>query len=416
MKTAMRMIGLLLVLIGTQASWVQLPIEKGLSAMRLPLTESAGSSLTYGIVALIATFAAGAAWIARNHTLPGWIGAGLILLSLTAPIQIGAKGAGLLDRITDEHGQHRKMLRFSHAYLLPNLGTEPDFTPELDTATLTGRLLTAVSFMGMGWTFTLAGGFMLLILTWADPSSQRAHTTALLIAGLVGSLLIPVTLGWRPWLAEAALNRAREIKSAKHAEAALPYYEKAIRLDQWHRTKPDAIREMGELHSRMSKADTAAYHLYKGSLLEHEGQRETALHEYELAADDPALPSIGRREQVRLAVEVGLIRYSRSDPQSAVTIWEAANRLDPDRIEPLYYMARAYYDLSRYEDAVRINELLLSRVSQSQLRAHVYANLGDCYQRMGNPQKAREQYTLSMRADPHQNYRALMSLVSSPDP
>ena len=141
--------------------------------------------------------------------------------------------------------------------------------------------------------------------------------------------------------------------------------------------------------------------------------KEQALFEYRRAAGQDETAVVARNEISRLLIDMGIDRYAEGNTLSATTVWRKAIDQDPGQIQALYYLARAYYDLTQYEKALAINEQVLGRTSNWIVVANTYANLGDCYQKLGAFGQARISYTLSIRTDSRQNFRALMSLVGS---
>ena len=109
----------------------------------------------------------------------------------------------------------------------------------------------------------------------------------------------------------------------------------------------------------------------------------------------------------------GLTNYKTGNRGEAIAVWKKAIEVNPAQHQAHYYLAKAYFDMGLYEEAVQENQKFLKRSYNTIFNAGVYANLGDCYSKLQDHQKAREFYYRSLALDDEQNYRAWMGLVGS---
>jgi tetratricopeptide (TPR) repeat protein len=152
--------------------------------------------------------------------------------------------------------------------------------------------------------------------------------------------------------------------------------------------------------------------LYLGERYAQEGDQKAALAEYWLAAheaSDPLKALLHKRIAWNYA-DGGILLYRKGLFGPAIGYWEQALAVDAAQVQAVYFLARAYFDQSRYERSVAMSRLLLSRSQNRLLNANLQFNIGDCYWRLRDYDKARLAYEASMRLDTYGNFRVYKSL------
>ncbi|HAF14011.1 MAG TPA: hypothetical protein DCK99_09995, partial [Blastocatellia bacterium] len=97
---------------------------------------------------------------------------------------------------------------------------------------------------------------------------------------------------------------------------------------------------------------------------------------------------------------------------AAVSSWQLALADDARQVYALPYLARGYYDVGRYEAALRTIDRLVQIVADhNSMQGDAYSLGGDCYAKLGRDADARHYYNLSYAVDPLENYWALTGLV-----
>ena len=81
------------------------------------------------------------------------------------------------------------------------------------------------------------------------------------------------------------------------------------------------------------------------------------------------------------------------------------------QIESYYYLCRAYYDLSSYDESVMAGLQFIKLCDNKIRNADTSSNVGDSYYRMKRYDLAREFYLNSLKLVMNGNQRALMNLV-----
>jgi tetratricopeptide (TPR) repeat protein len=120
-----------------------------------------------------------------------------------------------------------------------------------------------------------------------------------------------------------------------------------------------------------------------------------------------------RRESAKTRIALGLALYQAGGIGGAVTSWQLALADDPTQeVYILPYLARGYFDLSRYEAALQmVNRLIKIMADHGSMVADVYSLGGDCYAKLGRDADARRYYNRSYAADFILNYWAMSRLA-----
>ncbi len=409
------MIGFILAAAGLPAAWLDFPLGPDRSGLALPVmgdfAESIGPSLiSYGAAAGLFLIGGLISWLRSRPKISGFMAAGLFLLVLTVPLQVAYGKPGWLRALAFEHEQQRNILHFSNRYLQPNRGSEPDFRPGLNLETVPDRLGSAWKFLAIGWYCAMAGGLMMILAAAARLPVHEARRQIFLPTPAAYGLLLLIFV-FRPLMAEAQLRQAEIAMSHGRSVEAASRYQKAAVWDAWYPSDPESLRRIGGLHAGLGRTDTGEYHLYQGYRFENQDNDSLARFEYQRAAEQATTSRIGREEAARLAIKKGLQQYADGETFSATAAWEDAMGKNPSQIQPLYYLAQAYYVQSSYRKAIEMNQRLTQRVSNRLILAQIYANMGDGYQKLGEFEQARNYYRLSLQMDRQQNFRALASLA-----
>jgi tetratricopeptide (TPR) repeat protein len=106
----------------------------------------------------------------------------------------------------------------------------------------------------------------------------------------------------------------------------------------------------------------------------------------------PSAPETGPTAQQKAAVE------------AKVKEWQARMESAPDDPDLYVQAGNAMFDLQVYDQAVEYYE---KAVELGKNDANVYTDIGVCYRRMGNPEKAVENFRQARKADPMHEISAL---------
>jgi len=389
-------VGILMVIASSVMPWIEGSILGG-----LPDPGSAWAAFFVGIVG-------GMAWLARWKKLPAVvsiIALGVCSLSLT---HLALKSP-VLASLVDEHRQYVYMTNFSTRFLAPNLGVEPAFKVELATNTLADRLSAALHFVGPGWWTCLAGSLIIFLGCLADRWKQSlwwGGVTLLVI--LLGQGILHL----ESFRALDLLGRGESALSEGRFEEAARYYGEAQKTNSQLGNSDQICLRLGEASVRPGVPLNAYGRFYLADYYARQESFESAVSEYLLAFRDapPVLRKIIRRRIAWSYVNLGFERYENEEIGQAVSLWEKALDVDPEQIQVLYLLSRAYFDQARFEQGIVMGRRFLTRSRNRLLNADVQANLGDGYWKLNDFDRARGAYEKSMRLDAKGNFRVIKSL------
>lgn len=377
--------------------------------IRAPLSGAANASLSFGWLAGAIGGLALIAWLWRSNRLLAVCGmAGLGLVSFTL-LHLTFMDPALWS-LVDENTQATNIIRFSRRYLPGNFGIQPTFRPNLETDTLWGRLSTASYFLSWGWAICLVGSAFALLGALHRPDQRHLRRwigvpAALLLASQVGLLFSSL-------VAKYDQDQGDRAMALGHYAQAVRRYERA---QGWNRQLAASIRlhvRLGEAYERLEMSTQPNARLYLGERYSQQGDYRAALAAYQLAAQEAtgSLQELLHKRMAWTYADGGIALYRRGLFDSAIGYWEQALRFDATQLQAAYFLARAYFEQSRYEQSIAMSRFLLTRSHNRQLNANVQANIGDSYWRLQDFMQARRAYEASMRLDSYGNFRMFKSL------
>lgn len=407
--------GTALILGSVLLKWVQFPFSHNLSGIRLSLVTDPGVSPhislfsvgVFGALALI-----GGIVLKRIPSVLPLAAAILVMLWAITPAQIAFRQPSVLRRLTYELQVAPVQNIFTKDYLVQNYGT-PELVPKrLELESALGRFLAAWSFLRFGWYTFGIGVFLVFIYAVKGlPDGGRLGITFALLSLSVGALLIilvPPAIG-QHYYADGILAKAKG-----RNQEAIANFRKAMRWDPWHAQNVDLYAIIGQLQKEAGLSfDSPERHIKRAVDLRNADEYEQAIFEFGQAGEgEGAVGLTAKREAAATQVTLGIALYHAGGVGGAVTNWELALAKDPSQIYALPFLARGYYDLSRYQNAIDTATRLADLIKDhGPAVANAYSTIGDCYAKMGNNDKARVYYGLSLTIDPILNYWALTALA-----
>jgi Tetratricopeptide repeat len=377
--------------------------------IRAPISGGANPSLSFGWLAGVIGGIAAIAWLRSSGSVMAMCGIAALGLVSFAVLYLAFIDPALWD-LVDENAQAVSIINFSHRFLPGNYGIQPTFHPDLDTGTTQTRLATALYFMSWGWVISVVGSLSLL-LAWSLNPGRRASMkwmglTAVLIFGgqavMVGHSLAAEYL-------EALGNRSLAL--GRYAEAARRY-EGAQRWNPQLASSLQVHLRLGEAYYHLDMLTHPNARLYLGQRYAQDGNYRAALAEYLLGAQEASEPlkTVHRKRIAWSYVDGGLVLYQKGLYGPASEYWEQARTFDSAQIQAPYFLARAYFEQSRYEQSIATSRFLLARSQNRLLNANLQFNIGDCYWRLRDFDRARLAYEASMSLDSYGNFRIYKSL------
>jgi tetratricopeptide (TPR) repeat protein len=409
-------VGAGLLFVSPLLGWMNPPLQGMLRGHQIPILLSEVPTalsthsplFSFGAVACLMGGMTFLSLLLALHRIRLFLGGLALLLALFLPYQMAFPTPRWLATFTDQNQQYAEMIQFTKEYLPPNEGVEPGFWTTLPTEGITDRMVAAWYFAGWGWyTVIVAGGLLILSACFSGGARKKEGATVLLV--LVG---LWITMVAPAFMAEYLQGKGDDHQMQGRYAKALLDYRRALDYDIGISYSPRYHLEVGALYTALSRTDQPEYHFYQGSLLENRGRLREAAFEYAQAqrTDLEGMQHVVSDAISGLHEKTGLDAYRKGHVATALAAWTMALAANPDQTKLHYYRARAFFDSGAYSDAISENQRFLAASANRILNANVYANLGDCHQKLRDPQRAREFYRRSLALDRDQNARAFMSL------
>ena len=408
-------IGSFLILGSVLLKWVEFPFGRNLSGSELPLLHESAliphvALFSFGVVGVLVLIAG---LVSLRFFVPGLSLAAAILLTLcvVAPAYLAFQQPMMLRRLTDELQEITLIKVFTKDYLPRNFGPAEDLPKQLILYTALGRFLAAWSFLRLGWYCFVVGSLLITIYAIRRlPDGKMAMVVALacLPVGALAILLMP------PLIGQHYVTRGSIAKAQGRNQEAIADYRKAMKWDAWHAQDIDLYATIGELQKQTGIASNSPErHINRAVELRSASQYEQAIFEFSRAAEaGGALARAAHRASAQTRVTLGLALYRAGGIGAAVTSWQLALADDAMQVYALPYLARGYYDVGRYEAALRTIDRLVQIVADhNSMQANAYSLGGDCYTKLGRDADARRYYNLSLAVDPILNYWAITALA-----
>lgn len=360
------------------------------------------------------------------------VGTASLLLGITFVTKLACFHSNLLEPLIDVNTQHTKLIAFSTFNLPPNnLGYEPTFFPEFKTDYLLDRFDAAFYFLSWGWYLTMAGGVLLIGsgLTKESRIEDRSLSSLFYPLSSILFFLLLYSLGL---LTPYALAEYRQLKGDNYLaqgnyEQAQMAYLSALRLNSQLFYHPLFRENLGEVYYKLNRKDKVESYIYKGKLLTLEGkvldtlntyQQALKLYPFSLSTDSEPAEGISandpiiKRLLVSLYVQQGFDYFNADhNKYSAIQSWKNALELDPGQLHLYFYIGKAYFDTSNYEQCIAETQTFIIRSTNSLLKANAHSNMGDCYIKLERISEARMAYLRSRSLDRILNNRMTDSLA-----
>lgn len=397
--------------------WLDLSFSHHPFGLQFPLMHGIAlvphlSLLSYGVVGA-AILAIGLVMLWRSTTVLALAAAVLLGLWVLAPCQIAFQQPALLVRLTTEARQVPMVRIFTKTYLPPNYGPAEEVPKHIELDTISDRILTACSFLDVGWYAFGFGSFLIGLYSVVRLPRDRG-VAALVLGALPISAFVILALP--PLIGQHFFTSARAAEAMGFNEKAISCYRKVLWWDPWRAQDVGIYRAIGDLE-RVSngRQESAEKHISKAQEFKDVREYEAAIFELgRAAAAGGAVASAALRESARTRVDFGIALYRSGAIGAAVINWRQALAEDPlQQLGLSYLIARGDYDLARYQMAIDALANVLRISGDRPILANAYALTGDCYAKLGRDRDARANYMLSLSEDSVQNFWAMSGLVGN---
>ena len=393
--------------------WVAFPISNQLRGFRFsPLGYSSPHAFfwSYGALAALLIIVWTIAFQRGIGRVLCLVGMGLLMLALTTLMQVAFYDPALLKRLGSEADQAQMAVYFSSQYLPPNPWIEPARWRFLTFDSLADRMWSGWYFLSFGWYATVTAGVAAISVGLQYIDSRR-RTRMLLIAGSA-LIALAVILSSSHIRAQLAIDRAAFAVSTGQLQQAVTSYHQAIRLDGWNQLNPYVYARIGEIDSASGRTNTFEYRIYHAELLASQNNYPSAIAEYhELAISSHNNLTWAPIREAALWTSYGQSLLNAGATGEAVAAFENALSLDSSNWLAAFCLSRGYYLSGRYRQTIDLITRLLDQLSDPQVRAGLYCDLGDAHMRAGDLGAAHLAYRRAWAVDEKLARRTLTSLV-----
>jgi hypothetical protein len=395
--------------------WVSFPISNGLAGISFSIFGYARGHAhptlwSYGALAALLLICGSYGCFREKWKLVYCAGAALFVLLFAALLDIAFGAPLLLKVLAEEADWQQAAAAFTHNFLAPNPGGEPVVWSSLSLVTPYDRMLAGWYFLGFGWYLALTVAVALAAAGLSNVSSLFRRR-AVASMGLV-LLLIAFGFTWWPSRGERHLTLAARAEGHGRPEVASIEYRSAMQADTWNALELELYRRIGAIDAGLGRTTTREYKIYQAEVMVEQHQLPNAIAEYEaLASSGGSLGLVATTRVSGLWTEYGLDLYEVGAFGDAVAAWQRVLAREPSMWLAAFYLARGYFAVGRYQEAVNIVNACLDHVADPVFRANLYSDYGDAHMRLGNFGPAHQAYWRSYHWDFVLNQRGLSSVA-----
>jgi tetratricopeptide (TPR) repeat protein len=401
--------------------WFDPILSPRFTALNFPVLGAVGEwprllSLTgYAIPASGLILIAAIAWLFRWSIVTTAAGCFLLLLGITFYLQIACWQPAWLQLAIDNGNDYQRAYNFEITYNLPNTTSQSPAAGLTEPITsFSNRLMVADAAIDVGWRIFMAGAGWILI---SGLCLFRSLTRCLMTCAVLGCVaVLVVALQLRPTVAATfSLSDAQRAAAGGDRRAEEALLRRALQQDKFLRLQPDLYLKLGAIKELQDDHRAAEYHLHRAATLARVQRIDEAIEEYRaaIAAAEGPLKLVAKRALNDLAILHGDSFYPQGALATAKQYWMIALEEKPEQLAAYYRIGHALRDLADYTGAIPYFEKTLDLTSQDVLRSSSKLDIGDCYFRLGDIEKARAFYIASQEPNVTVNSRSFKTLTES---
>jgi tetratricopeptide (TPR) repeat protein len=404
--------GALLLMTSSILGWIDRPVLGWLVGFRMPLSEKLPAMLSYGVLC----FAAGLISLLAVFNRFRWVGVvtggAAVLLSLHFLLAYSILNAKDIILVNELNQQEARMVLFNNKYLPICFMINPTFDPAITTDTIIDRLYATIHFSTFGWYAAVLGSVLIFLAVLKLTINIKVR----IVSGvsLISLALLYLCISALPFcVAEYHRNKGEYYLGAGMYYNALSEYEVYRSMDKNSEYIKSFHNHIGKAYYFVGRQDMADSLIYRGSIFMDEYNYPLAIFYYtsSIASEPSIIKTVGNSLLALAYVRYGIYEYENIMKGSAIESWKQSLKTNPSQIEAYYYLSRAYYDMSSYEESVMAG-LQFVKLSRNRIRnAEMSCNVADSLYKMKRFGQAREFYLKSLDLVSDGNQRALMSLV-----
>ena len=404
--------GALLLIASSVLGWLDRPVLGWLRGFGMPLSERLPAMLSYGSFCVCAGVFSLLGLFDRFRWVSAVAGGAALFLSLHFLLSYSILNAKDIILVNEFNQQEARMILFNNKNLPTCFMVNPTFDPIITTDTIRDRLYATIHFSTFGWYSAIMGSSIVLV-AFCKLERKTKRRGVLLIITMVILTIYMVATTYQFVIAEHYRNRGDYYLGSGMYYKGLEEYEKYMIMDNSSNYVKSFHNHIGKIYYFIGRSDMDDAYLYKASIYMEQKNYPMAIYYYTKANEGNVslMSPAGASFLVYAYIKYGLYEYENRMKDLAVETWKKALRINPLQIEAYYYMSRAYFDVSSYEESV-IAGLEFMRFSRNRIRnAEMSCNLGDSLYKMKEFGEARSSYLKSLDFVMDGNQRALMSLL-----
>jgi hypothetical protein len=404
--------GALLLMASSVLGWIDRPVLGWLIGLRMPLSERLPAMLSYGLFCGCAGVLTLVAVFVRFRWVSMLTGGAVMLLSLHFLLSYSIFNAKDIILINELNQQEARIVLFSNKNLPTCFMVNPTFDPVITTDTISDRLYATIHFSTFGW-YSAMLGCVLILIAFGKLNKNIRHRNTSFIVLISTSIAYVVTIVTPFVMAEYHRNNGDYYLGVGMYYKALNEYDKYMSEDGSGIYIKSFNNHIGKIYYFIGRSDMYEAYIYRGSVYLEQNNYPMAIYYYMNAGggDLSTMSPAGTSFIVYSYIKYGLNEYQNKMKDSAIEAWKQALKINPSQIEAYYYLSRAYYDVSSYEESVMAGQQFV-KLSRNRIRnAEMSCNVGDSFYRMKQYDQARLFYLKSLDFVMDGNQRALMSLL-----
>jgi tetratricopeptide (TPR) repeat protein len=395
-------------------SWIGFPLSPSITGTHFPLLRqlrlpSQASLLSYGSLSALVLLLGADAVRRRNQRLLCLAAATLLVLVVSAPLQVAFGDPLLLDRLAREADWQHRAIKFSRQFLPANLGSEATTWSTLPLNTVAERLIAGWYFMGLSWYVSLVAALLLIVIA-LNSLARRSQVQFGLLAGMV---LFFTSLFFLkgPLIAQHAfVEGIRNVARGDLIDARRHYLE-AEEYDRWDGLQIDFRERLGTVDTSLGRTGSPEARIFVAEQMVDRGRTLEAIAEYQkLATSHAEVAAVAQSRLTDLLTYLGLQFYEIGSFGRAVDAWHQAFTYDSSNYLAAFFLTRGYFAIGMYQEAANIAGKFLN-TSDPVLRANLYCNWADARIREGSQPRAHIAYKRAYDLAYTVDRRALQSLV-----
>jgi hypothetical protein len=404
-------LGALFLMASAFLGWIDEPVMRWIRGNKIQIKDNLPLVISYGSLCFLAGLFSFIALFRRFTWVSVITGIVGLMLSLNFFLTFCLFDSKRIIAINDLNQQEASILTFNK-YLPPNFGISPTFEDSIAVDTILDRFYATFHFATFGWYLAILGSILQLVAFLKFRTIRNIKKFSFFLFLIFIMFYLSVALP--PYIAaEYHRNKGDYYLATGMYNKAIEQYELAKRLDYNIAYANNFHTNVGKAYFFMGRTDKADYYLYRADIFIGEGNFPMAL--FFLKNAQLIEPSISKTVGNSLIswayVSFGLLEYKKGMFASAIESWKKALETDPSQVQAYYYLSRAYYDISAYEESIMAGLQFLKLSGDEIMEANVSSNIADSYYRTKNYGLARVYYLNSLRLNMEGNQRAFMSVL-----